>query len=137
MRKIEFKGKAVKYKEWVYGYYVKSRKHHYILQQYNESGYDGRWETSEWIEVDPETVGQFTGVHDIKGRKLYEKDICFVGEYYIGDSRIREHKNRIVFNDGWFCFDDGIFDMSPELNSAEVKNCKIELIGNPEPLEEK
>ena len=60
MMNIIFKAKATKkgsyinleIGEYVYGYYVKSRNRHYILQQYNDSGYDDRWETHEWTEVD-------------------------------------------------------------------------------------
>ncbi len=58
---IKFRGKSKDNNQWVYGFYVKSRNRHYILQEYNDSGYDERWETSDWIEVDERTVGQFTG----------------------------------------------------------------------------
>lgn len=40
----------------VEGYYVKARGHHYILQDYNDNGYDERWETSDWIEIDIKTL---------------------------------------------------------------------------------
>lgn len=42
--------------DFVFGYYVKCRGRHYILQPYNEAGYDERWETEEWIEVDFDTL---------------------------------------------------------------------------------
>lgn len=42
--------------DWVCGYYVKCRNHHYILQEYNDAGYDERWETEEWIEIDFNTL---------------------------------------------------------------------------------
>ena len=43
----------------VAGYYVFSRGKHYILESYNDNGYDERWETSEWIEVKEESVINF------------------------------------------------------------------------------
>lgn len=43
----------------VYGYYVKSRGRDYILQEWNESGYDERWEASKWVQVFPESVNPF------------------------------------------------------------------------------
>jgi len=42
--------------DYVEGYYVKCRNTHYILQQYNDMGYDERWEAHEWIEVDIKTL---------------------------------------------------------------------------------
>lgn len=96
MRKIIFRGKPVigRYNlqnypdiestKWVYGYLVKSRGGYYILQEYNEDGYDERWEVNSWVEVIPETVGQFIGVKGYEGHyasrhknmvDLYEGDI--------------------------------------------------------------
>lgn len=40
----------------VIGYYVKCRGGHYILQEYNNNGYDERWETSEFVEIDFDTL---------------------------------------------------------------------------------
>ena len=40
----------------VTGYYVFCRGHHYILESYNDNGYDERWETSEWIEVNENSI---------------------------------------------------------------------------------
>lgn len=42
--------------EPIAGYYVFCRGHHYILESYNDNGYDERWETSEWIEVEAGSV---------------------------------------------------------------------------------
>ena len=42
--------------EIVSGYYVFSRGLHYILEAYNDNGYDERWETSEWVLVDGKSV---------------------------------------------------------------------------------
>lgn len=42
--------------KYISGYYVFSRGRHYILEDYNENGYDERWETSDWIEVEPDSL---------------------------------------------------------------------------------
>ena len=36
--------------------------------------------TEFWYKVDPETVGQFTGMTDKKGKKLFEGDVYSMGE---------------------------------------------------------
>jgi len=44
----------------IYGYYVKCRGRHYLLQAYNYGGYDERWEAAEWIEIDIKTLSNFS-----------------------------------------------------------------------------
>ena len=36
-------------------------------------------DTFDWFEVDPETVGQFTGIDDREGEKIFEGDIFKIG----------------------------------------------------------
>lgn len=43
----------------VAGYYVFCRGRHYILESYNDNGYDERWETNSWIEVAEDSLANF------------------------------------------------------------------------------
>ncbi len=80
MREILFRGRRLGSDEWIFGGYQSYKgTWHYIMPD------DDSLNSTEWYEVDPKTIGQYTGLTDISGKKIFEGDICEMT--YNGESK--------------------------------------------------
>lgn len=116
MREILFRGKRIDNDEWVYGSFCMD-----VLEQFNGlCGVDGFVRLYDKVlgkmqtyEVDRETVGQYTGLKDKNGKRIFEGDIL----------ALRTSRPHVVrFEDGAFVFEDTAI-------SIRFAN-KFEVIGN-------
>ncbi|MEA0564564.1 YopX family protein [Lysinibacillus irui] len=93
MREIKFRGKCLRTNDWVYGLLIIKRNEYYIGYISNISGI---WSV---IQVEPKTVGQYTGLKDKEDKEIYEGDLVLL-------------KNEFASWKGTVVFDEGAFKLS-------------------------
>lgn len=89
MRDIKFRGKDILHKKWHFGSLARDipQKSYYIIDDNYGSG----------VDVDENTVGQYTGLKDKNGKEIYEGDILPFTMY-----DLKTEYYYIVFRNGEF-----------------------------------
>lgn len=100
MREILFRGKEKYTGQWVSGYY-------YMFFAQGKEIHVIRDTPDKLIKlnhiVDPETVGQYIGLMDNDGRKIFEGDIIKYSYNYRGKSEMRFLEVRYSIEQACFC----------------------------------
>ena len=137
-REIIFRGKRCSDGEWVYGFYVESK---YSWQGHkpnrswivlNAMSNGGFFSVLGRYAVKDDTVGQFTGMTDKKGVKIFEGDIVEVCDFT--SAYASKYQGVVRMYCGLWCveYEDSVFGMifHPRLFFDDFADRKTEVIGN-------
>lgn len=139
MREILFRGKRKDNGEWVEGYFVNCFDEFYrengpfpeIIMADAERICAGEYTYDKAVEVIPETVGQWTGLLDKNGKKIFEGDILDTPRWIV--SYCADTNAGLGMNAGWYIQRDN-FTSWLELENNEWHVVLGNIHDNPELL---